>query len=129
MQNYYQNKMNRLTNGQSETEVIEVEQNLDQNIQIAQFKNLRLRFDSTLSSQFDAEFMDTIDRTDLSRPGLSEQVGFLIDFFNQIDLSSQANSNYVLLINKIKTLNSYLDFSTTDRDNSNFDYLKNQLIE
>lgn len=121
--------MNRFINGQSETETIELEQNLDQNIQIAQFKNLRLRFDSNLTSQFDAQFTNSIDRTDLNRPGLSEQIGFLIDFFSQIDLSSQTNSNYALLISKIKTLNSYLDFASTDRDNTNFEFLKNQLIE
>lgn len=121
--------MIRLSNGQCETEVVESEQNLDQNIHIAQFKNLRLRFEATLTSRFDTEITDIIDRTDLNRPTLGEQVGFLIDFFNQIDLSSQANTNYVLIINKIKSLNSYLDFSSIDRDNSNFEFLKNQLIE
>ncbi|CAF0882956.1 unnamed protein product [Brachionus calyciflorus] len=122
--------MNRFVHGvQSETEVLDQEQSLDQNIQIAQFKNLRIRFESTLKSQFDSELLDTIDKTDLSRIPQNDQISFLIDFFNQIDLSSQTNSNYVLMINKIKTLTTYLDFMNVDKNDSNFDFLKNQLIE
>lgn len=120
--------MNRIGFETSEV-VLEHEQSLDQNIQNAQFKNLRLKFESTLKNQFDSELIDTIDKTDLNRITLNEQICFLIDFFNQIDLSSQTSSNYALLINKIKTFTTYLDFVNTDQNDANFDYLKNQLIE